>query len=161
MSVKNYLTEFVGTFFLVLIIGLTAASGTPMAPLAIGSVLMVMVYLGRHVSGAHYNPAVTLAVFLRGKLPSGLVLPYPPSVHTPATSVILGDSMVERGRLSRFHSASCMPAHLGPLHRSCHAESVPAYAFTSVALGGPAVCYGCSRRAILPVPLFMSSGVTT
>ena len=68
---KNYLTEFVGTFFLVLTIGLTAVSGTPMAPLAIGSVLMVMVYLGGHVSGAHYNPAVTLAIFLRGKLPSG------------------------------------------------------------------------------------------
>lgn len=73
---KNYLTEFVGTFFLVLTIGLTAASGTPMAPLAIGSVLMVMVYLGGHVSGAHYNPAVTLAIFVRGKLPSGSVIPY-------------------------------------------------------------------------------------
>ena len=39
MSVKNYLTEFVGTFFLVLTIGLTTVSGTPMAPLAIGSVI--------------------------------------------------------------------------------------------------------------------------
>ena len=38
-----------------------------MAPLAIGSVLMVMIYAGGHISGAHYNPAVTLAVWLRGR----------------------------------------------------------------------------------------------
>lgn len=73
---KNYLTEFVGTFFLVLTIGLTALSGTALAPLAIGSVLMVMVYMGGHVSGAHYNPAVSLAVFLRGKLSAAQVIPY-------------------------------------------------------------------------------------
>jgi aquaporin Z len=72
----TYATEAVGTFFLVLTIGLTAATGTPLAPLAIGSALMVMVYMGGHVSGAHYNPAVTLAVWLRGKLPGRDVLPY-------------------------------------------------------------------------------------
>jgi aquaporin Z len=68
---QNYLTEFLGTFFLVLTVGLTVLSGTPLAPLAIGSSLMVMVYMGGHVSGAHYNPAVSLAVFLRGKMASG------------------------------------------------------------------------------------------
>ena len=67
---QNYLTEFLGTFFLVLTIGLTVIGGTPLAPLAIGSSLMVMVYMGGHVSGAHYNPAVSLAVFLRGKMAS-------------------------------------------------------------------------------------------
>jgi aquaporin Z len=67
---QNYLTEFLGTFFLVLTIGLTVLSGSPLAPLAIGSSLMVMVYMGGHVSGAHYNPAVTLAVYLRGKMAS-------------------------------------------------------------------------------------------
>jgi aquaporin Z len=66
----------IGTFFLVLVISFTAGSANPLAPLAIGSALMVMVYMGGHVSGAHYNPAVTLAVTLRGKLPSGDVLPY-------------------------------------------------------------------------------------
>src|SRR5438128_10797727 len=64
----KYLTEAIGTFFLVLTIGLAVLSGSNLAPLAIGSALMVMVYLGGHVSGAHYNPAVSLAVFLRGKL---------------------------------------------------------------------------------------------
>src|SRR5829696_1671203 len=67
---QNYLTEFLGTFFLVLTIGLSVLSGSPFAPLAIGSSLMVMVYMGGHVSGAHYNPAVTLAVYLRGKMAS-------------------------------------------------------------------------------------------
>jgi aquaporin Z len=68
---RNYVTEFVGTFFLVLTIGLTVLGGTQLAPLAIGCSLMIMVYMGGHVSGAHYNPAVSLAVFLRGKMASG------------------------------------------------------------------------------------------
>src|SRR4029078_8397376 len=67
---RNYLTEFLGTFFLVLTVGLTVLNGSPMAPLAIGSSLMIMVYMGGHVSGGHYNPAVSLAVFLRGKMAS-------------------------------------------------------------------------------------------
>jgi aquaporin Z len=67
---RNYLTEFIGTFFLVLTIGLTVLGGTPLAPLAIGSSLMIMVYMGGHVSGGHYNPAVSLAVYLRGKMAS-------------------------------------------------------------------------------------------
>ncbi len=73
---KNYLTEVIGTFFLVLTIGLTAIGGVAMAPLAIGSALMVMVYMGGHISGGHYNPAVSLAVMMRGKLDSKELLPY-------------------------------------------------------------------------------------
>src|SRR4051812_9051029 len=74
----KYLTEFIGTFFSVLTVGLTIIEpgAGPLAPLAIGSVLMVMIYAGGHVSGAHYSPAVTLAVWLRGKHPTGDVLPY-------------------------------------------------------------------------------------
>ena len=73
---KNYLTEFVGTFFLVLTIGLTVMQGSQFAPLAIGSSLMIMVYAGGHVSGGHYNPAVSLAATLRGALPKSQYLPY-------------------------------------------------------------------------------------
>src|SRR5437868_14525498 len=73
---NKYLTELIGTFFLVLTIGLAVLGGTPMAPLAIGASLMVMVYMGGHVSGGHYNPAVTLAVVLRGKLHARDVVPY-------------------------------------------------------------------------------------
>src|SRR5688572_25852852 len=65
----KFLTELIGTFFLVLTIGMTviAPGAGELAPLAIGSALMVMIYAGGHLSGAHYNPAVTLAVYLRGK----------------------------------------------------------------------------------------------
>jgi aquaporin Z len=73
---KAWITEFIGTFFLVLTVGLTVLDGTTFAPLAIGCALMVMVYMGGHVSGGHYNPAVTLAVLLRGKMKSGDLLPY-------------------------------------------------------------------------------------
>jgi aquaporin Z len=72
----KYLVEFIGTFFLVVTIGLTVLAGHTLPPLAIGSVLMVMIYAGGHISGGHYNPAVTLAVYLRGKLPMSDVLPY-------------------------------------------------------------------------------------
>jgi aquaporin Z len=65
---SKYLTELIGTFFLVLTITLTASQKAELGALAIGSILMVMVYMGGHVSGAHYNPAVSLAVMLRGKL---------------------------------------------------------------------------------------------
>jgi aquaporin Z len=67
---RSYLTEFIGTFFLVLTVCLTVIGAVPMAPLAIGASLMIMVYMGGHVSGGHYNPAVSLAVLLRGKMKS-------------------------------------------------------------------------------------------
>src|SRR5215471_17053540 len=75
---NKYLTELIGTFFLVLTIGCTVLSrGTGMIPpLAIGSALMVMVYAGGHVSGGHYNPAVTLGVWLRGRCPTNDLAPY-------------------------------------------------------------------------------------
>jgi len=73
---KKYLVEFIGTFFLVFTVGMTVRAGAPLAPIAIGASLMIMVFAGGHVSGGHYNPAVTLAVFLRGKCAGGDVVPY-------------------------------------------------------------------------------------
>jgi len=76
---NKYVVEFIGTFFLVATIGFTVlkpGDAGPMAPLAIGSALMVMIFAGGHISGAHYNPAVTLAVFLRGKCPAMDVVGY-------------------------------------------------------------------------------------
>jgi aquaporin Z len=61
---KKYITEFIGTFFLVLVVALTGNAA------AIGVTLMVMIFAGGHISGAHYNPAVTLAVLIRGKVTS-------------------------------------------------------------------------------------------
>lgn len=64
----RYLTEGAGAFFLVLTVCLTAVQQVPLAPLAVGSVLMIMVYMGAHVSGAHYNPVVSAALARAGKL---------------------------------------------------------------------------------------------
>ncbi len=66
-STSKLITEFIGTFFLCLVVALNANAGIANL-LAIGSVLMVMVYAGGHISGAHYNPAVTLAVLVRGRI---------------------------------------------------------------------------------------------
>ncbi len=74
---KKYLVEFIGTFFLVFTVGSTVVPpATALAPLAIGASLMVMVFAGGHVSGGHYNPAVTLAVWIRGKCETKDVAPY-------------------------------------------------------------------------------------
>lgn len=65
---KKLVTEFIGTFFLVLVVTLCVLGDAGnLAPLGIGAMLMAMVFAGGHISGAHFNPAVTLAVFLRGK----------------------------------------------------------------------------------------------
>jgi len=81
MLARKLVTEAIGTFFLVLTIGCTVILSSDAAkgiipPLAIGSALMVMIFAGGHLSGGHYNPAVTLAVTLRGRHPKGEVMPY-------------------------------------------------------------------------------------
>jgi aquaporin Z len=75
---NKYLAEFIGTFFLVLTIGCTVIGhgAGPFAPVAIGSALMVMIFAGGHISGGHFNPAVTLGVWLRGKCEAKDVVPY-------------------------------------------------------------------------------------
>jgi aquaporin Z len=75
---KKLIVELIGTFFLVFTVGMcvidTPAGTIP--PIAIGLSLMIMVYAGGHFSGGHYNPAVTLAVFVRGKITPVEVVPY-------------------------------------------------------------------------------------
>ena len=73
---NKYIAELIGTFFLVLTIGCTVIGGVSVAPIAIGAALMVMIFAGGHVSGGHFNPAVTLAVFLRGRCAAKDVVPY-------------------------------------------------------------------------------------
>jgi aquaporin Z len=67
-TTRKLVVEFIGTFFLVFTVGASVRTGTSLAPLAIGAALMVMVYAGGHISGGHYNPAVTLAVLVRRRI---------------------------------------------------------------------------------------------
>ena len=75
---RSLVVEFIGTFFLVFTVGMVVIDpgAGDLAPLAIGTALAVMVYAGGHISGAHYNPAVTLAVLLRGKVSPPVAVGY-------------------------------------------------------------------------------------
>jgi aquaporin Z len=68
VATRKYVVELIGTFFLVFTIGASILSGSQFAPLAIGLSLAVMVYAGGHISGGHYNPSVTLAALVRGRI---------------------------------------------------------------------------------------------
>jgi aquaporin Z len=68
---QKYVVELIGTFFLVFTVGASVLGGVTLAPLAIGSALMIMVYAGGHISGGHYNPAVTMAALVRGRIGGG------------------------------------------------------------------------------------------
>jgi len=75
---KKFIVEFIGTFFLVFTVGCCVFTPNPgaLSPIAIGSVLMVMIYAGGHISGGHFNPAVTVAVAIRGRMAPSEVLSY-------------------------------------------------------------------------------------
>ena len=88
---RKVTVEFIGTFFLMFTVGMAAARVGSLAPLAIGAVLMVMVFAGGHISGGHYNPAVSTAVLLRGKLARHEYLPY---VGTQAVAAILAGLLI-------------------------------------------------------------------
>ena len=125
---KSALMEFIGTLFLVLVIGLTviAPGAGPLAPLAIGAMLMVMVYAGGHVSGAHYNPAVTVAVWLRGKCPAKDVPVYIAAQMAGAVVAALLVGWLKRGSPVDVARPEALPAFL--------AESLFTFALSFVVL---------------------------
>ncbi len=72
----KYIVELIGTFFLVLTVVVAVAKGGDMAPVAIGASLMVMIYAGGHISGGHFNPAVSVGVLIRGAMSAADFVPY-------------------------------------------------------------------------------------
>jgi aquaporin Z len=96
---NKYIAEFIGTFFLVLTIGCTGigAGSEVIAPLAIGAALMVMVFAGGHISGGHYNPAVTLGVLIRGRVNLVDVLPYIVAQLTAAATAAFAVKFLRAG----------------------------------------------------------------
>lgn len=96
---KKYIVEFIGTFFLVFTVGIAVRQNVPFAPFAIGSILMVMIFAGGHVSGGHFNPAVTLAAFMRGRCEKKDLLPYWIAQFLAAFVAALIVNYVLRGRV--------------------------------------------------------------
>jgi aquaporin Z len=111
---NKYLVELVGTFFLVLTIGCTVVGNGAgaLAPLAIGSALMVMVFAGGHISGGHYNPAVTLGVWLRGKCEAKDVAPYVISQLIGSVLAALAVKYLKTGAAVAPMTLNTMPALL-------------------------------------------------
>jgi len=108
------ITEFIGTFFLTLTICLAGVfeSGTSeLAPFAIASTLMVMIYAGGHVSGAHYNPAVTISIYLRGACEKSEIAPYIASQLAAAvTAAVISSSVFMPGNAVEELAMDTVPA---------------------------------------------------
>ena len=105
----KYMTEFVGTFFLVLTIGLTVTYDVAMGPLVIGGVLMALVYMGGHISRAHYNPAISIVFLIRGAMEFKDLIPYWIAQFTGAiaaawllTVITPSELTIEGQEISRF-----------------------------------------------------------
>ena len=97
------ITEFTGTFFLCLTICVSAAYGLAEnnAPFAIAGILMVMIYAGGHISGAHYNPAVTISIFIRGACDRAEVAPYVASqLAAGALAALVAAELIFTGQLA-------------------------------------------------------------
>ncbi len=123
---NKYLTEFIGTFFLVLTIGCSVIGEPEIAPIAIGAALMVMVFAGGHISGAHYNPAVTLAVCIRGKCEWSEFLPY---VISQMAGALLATMAV-----SELVGAPKQPAAMLVMNKALLAEFLFTFALAYVVL---------------------------
>ena len=130
-NAAKLLTEFVGTFLFFSGIALSGPIG-PLAPLAIGSMLMVMVYMGGHVSGAHYNPAVSLALFLRGRLAAPELLAY------WATQLVAGLLAFAFGYLVGGHAGSLQPGSKATLLQALAVEIAFTAALVLVVLNAAA-----------------------
>lgn len=118
---RKYVVEFIGTFFLVFTVCTAVLVKASLAPLAIGAVLATMVFAGGHISGGHFNPAVTLAVYLRGKLDMR-DLPWYMGAQLVAGAIAAG--------IARFVVIGSPAATHGPTGRALAAAVVAELLFT-------------------------------
>jgi aquaporin Z len=118
---RKYIVEFIGTFFLVFTVCTAVLGGSVIAPVAIGAVLMTMIFAGGHISGGHFNPAVSLAVWVRGKL-STADLPWYVGAQLVAGAIAAG--------IARFVVIGSPPAAHGPTGRALAAAVVVELLFT-------------------------------
>ncbi|MDX6248017.1 MAG: aquaporin [Kribbellaceae bacterium] len=105
-AARKYAVEFIGAFFLVFTVGTAVASGSALAPLAIGTSLMVMIYAGGHVSGGHFNPAVTMAALVRGRIATRDAVGYwIAQVVAGVVAAVIVRAIVNTGRVATLHLA--------------------------------------------------------
>src|SRR5258705_9828543 len=147
---NKYIAEFIGTFFLVLTIGCTVigAGAGVIAPLAIGAALMVMVFAGGHISGAHYNPAVTLGVLIRGKVNATDVVPYWVAQLAGAAVAAVIVSKVFRAGVA----VTPLAPHVGP---ALLADFLFTFALVYVVFN-PATSEGTSGNSFYGLPIGMT-----
>ncbi len=119
---KRLLVEAVGTFFLSIAVMLTGD------PMAIGLMLMAMIYVGEHVSGGFFNPAVTTAIWLRGALPSRHFVGY--IVAQCAGALLAGGAFYA---LARHAYVARLPEHV-PALVALLPEVLMTFVFCSVIL---------------------------
>jgi aquaporin Z len=103
---KKLLVEFIGTFVLVFAVGNSLISHQPMAALAMGAALMIATYAGGPVSGAHYNPAVSLSVWRRGGLKTSELVPYVSAQFAGAILAALLVTVVQGPAAEEFAKAA-------------------------------------------------------
>lgn len=100
MAMKKLLIEFIGTFFLVTAIAFSAN------PLAIGLTLAAVIYIGGHVSGGHYNPAVSVALLVRGNMSVADFIRYAVAQILGAACAALVFTQVTGNALLPMHGAT-------------------------------------------------------
>ena len=155
---NKLVAEFIGTFFLVQAVGYAAVTDSPHAALVIGLTLMVMVYAGGHISGAHYNPAITLAIWLRGKLPQSDVLPY--------LAAQIAGAVVSAFLVTHFRGAGSETPLTQPL-RAAGAEFLGTFALAWVVLNVATAkgtagnsFYGAAIGMVVASGIFLFGGIS-
>jgi aquaporin Z len=126
IAARKYATEFIGAFFLTFAVGMAALTGSVFVPLAAGATLMVMVYAGGHISGGHYNPAVTMAALVRRRIDLGDAVAY---------WIVQAAGGIAAGALAR---ALVNPATVKTLTLSGHTEAAAAVVEVLITF---ALCY--------------------